>query len=107
MIRRGKLNLKNCKIVVVDEADEMLSQGFKEQIYDIFNHLPKDVQVALFSATLPYEINGLTDKFMRNPVKILVKTDQLTLEGIDQSTLPSIMTMRNTKHSKTSTALYQ
>lgn len=84
MIRRGKLNLKNCKIVVVDEADEMLSQGFKEQIYDIFNHLPKDVQVALFSATLPVEINGLTDKFMRNPVKILVKTDQLTLEGIDQ-----------------------
>jgi len=84
MIRRGKLNLKSCKIIVVDEADEMLSQGFKEQIYDIFNHLPKDVQVALFSATLPVEINGITDKFMRNPVKILVKTDQLTLEGIDQ-----------------------
>jgi translation initiation factor 4A len=84
MIRRGKLNLKRCKIIVVDEADEMLSQGFKEQIYDIFNHLPKDVQVALFSATLPTEINGLTDKFMRNPVKILVKTEQLTLEGIDQ-----------------------
>jgi len=84
MMRRRKLNLKSCKIIVVDEADEMLSQGFKEQIYDIFQYLPRDVQVALFSATLPIEITGLTEKFMRNPVKILVKNEQLTLEGIDQ-----------------------
>jgi len=84
MMRRRKLNLRTCKIIVVDEADEMLSQGFKEQIYDIFQYLPREVQVALFSATLPVEINGLTEKFMRSPVKILVKTEQLTLEGIDQ-----------------------
>jgi translation initiation factor 4A len=84
MMRRRKLNLRMCRIIVVDEADEMLSQGFKEQIYDIFQYLPSEVQVALFSATLPVEINGLTEKFMRNPVKILVKTEQLTLEGINQ-----------------------
>ena len=62
----------------------MLSQGFKEQIYDIFQYLPRNIQVALFSATLPNEISNLTDKFMRDPVKILVKTEQLTLEGINQ-----------------------
>ena len=84
MMRRKKLNLRTCKIIIVDEADELLSQGFKEQIYEIFQYLPREVQVALFSATLPIEINGLTERFMRNPVKILVKTEQLTLEGIDQ-----------------------
>jgi translation initiation factor 4A len=84
MMRRRKINIQTCRIIVVDEADEMLSHGFKEQIYDIFQYLPSEVQVALFSATLPVEINGLTEKFMRNPVKILVKTEQLTLEGINQ-----------------------
>ena len=84
MLRRKKINTSDCKIIVIDEADEMLSQGFKEQIYDIFQYLPRNIQVALFSATLPNEISNLTDKFMRDPVIILVKTEQLTLEGINQ-----------------------
>ena len=84
MLRRKKIAPGKCKIIVIDEADEMLSQGFKEQIYDIFQYLPRNIQVALFSATLPNEISNLTDKFMRDPVKILVKTEQLTLEGINQ-----------------------
>merc|ERR1712146_228710 len=72
------------KVLVLDEADEMLSQGFSEQIYDIFKYLPKDVQVALFSATMPDDVLELTKKFMRSPTRILVKRESLTLEGIKQ-----------------------
>jgi translation initiation factor 4A len=84
MIRRRKLNTSNLQLLVLDEADEMLSSGFKEQIYNIFQFLPTEIQVALFSATLPPEVEQLTEKFMRNPVKVLVKAEQLTLEGIKQ-----------------------
>jgi len=62
----------------------MLSQGFSEQIYEIFKFLPKDVQVALFSATMPTDVLDLTQKLMRAPVRILVKKEALTLEGIKQ-----------------------
>lgn len=84
MIRRNHINVKTVKIVVLDEADEMLSTGFKEQVYNIFQHFKNDVQVALFSATLPPYINNITSKFMRDPVRVTVKTEQLTLEGISQ-----------------------
>ena len=84
MLRRRKINTKFIKLLIIDEADEMLSAGFKEQIYNIFNFLSNNVQVCLFSATLPVEIQSLTDKFMREPVKILVKTESITLEGIKQ-----------------------
>ncbi|KAJ8504379.1 hypothetical protein OPV22_005265 [Ensete ventricosum] len=69
---------------VLDEADEMLSRGFKDQIYDIFQVLPSRVQVGLFSATMPPEALDITKKFMEKPVRILVKRDELTLEGITQ-----------------------
>jgi len=72
------------KMFVLDEADEMLSRGFKDQIYDIFKHMPEDIQVALLSATMPKEVLDVTEKFMRDPVKILVKRDEVTLEGIQQ-----------------------
>jgi translation initiation factor 4A len=62
----------------------MLSRGFKDQIYDIFKTLPPNVQVCLFSATMPPEILDMTSKFMRDAVRILVKKDELTLEGIRQ-----------------------
>ncbi|MFO0007082.1 MAG: DEAD/DEAH box helicase, partial [bacterium] len=75
---------KDISILVLDEADEMLSSGFKEQVYNIFQYLNNNVQVGLFSATLPPELQLLTDKFMRNPVRILVKSELLTLEGIKQ-----------------------
>jgi superfamily II DNA/RNA helicase len=84
MIRRRHINANKLKLVVLDEADEMLSAGFKEQIYNIFQHLNKNVQIALFSATLPNNIFQITDKFMRDPVKIIVKAESLTLEGIKQ-----------------------
>lgn len=84
MIRRQYINARSLKLIVLDEADEMLSSGFKEQVYNIFQHLNNNIQVALFSATLPPELSALTDKFMREPVKILVKSEMLTLEGISQ-----------------------
>ena len=84
MMRRKKINTKLIKILILDEADEMLSSGFKEQIYNIFHYLENDVQVGLFSATLPLEIQAITEKFMRNPKKILVKKENVTLEGITQ-----------------------
>ncbi|KAF9682044.1 hypothetical protein SADUNF_Sadunf05G0067400 [Salix dunnii] len=67
-----------------DESDEMLSRGFKDQIYDVYRYLPPELQVVLISATLPNEILEITSKFMTDPVKILVKRDELTLEGIKQ-----------------------
>lgn len=84
MMRRQHIVSKNIKFLILDEADEMLSSGFKEQIYNIFQYLNNEVQVGLFSATMPPELYKLTEKFMRDPVKILVKTDMLTLEGIAQ-----------------------
>ena len=84
MLQRKFLSPQYIKTIVIDEADEMLSSGFKEQIYNIFQKLPTTIQVALFSATLPYEIRNLTNKFMREPIEILVKNEQLTLEGINQ-----------------------
>jgi superfamily II DNA/RNA helicase len=84
MMRRDKLSSKTIKLIILDEADEMLSAGFKEQVYNIFQYLSNDVQVCLFSATLPDDINGIIEKIMRNPVKISVKREQLTLEGIRQ-----------------------
>jgi translation initiation factor 4A len=84
MMRRNHILSKNIKLVILDEADEMLSNGFKEQVYNIFQNFKSDIQVALFSATLPDHINGITSKFMRSPVRIQVKAEQLTLEGISQ-----------------------
>jgi len=84
MIRRNNIVARTIKLLVLDEADEMLSYGFKDQIYNIFQYFNKDIQVALFSATLPDYIHNITSKFMRNPVKISVKAEQLTLEGISQ-----------------------
>ncbi len=84
MINRKALRSDAVKILCIDEADEMLSQGFTTQIYEIFQLLPSDIQVALFSATMPAEILDVTNKFMRDPARILVKKEELTLEGIQQ-----------------------
>jgi translation initiation factor 4A len=69
---------------VLDEADEMLSRGFKDQIYDVFKSMPSTVQVVLLSATMPSEVLDVTKCFMRDPIRILIKKEELTLEGIRQ-----------------------
>ena len=84
MIRRRNLLTNSIKLFILDEADEMLSKGFKEQIYDIFKFFNDDVQVALFSATLPDDILTLSSKFMRDPLNITLKPEELTLECIQQ-----------------------
>merc|ERR1712048_708322 len=84
MVSKRHLRVDDLITFVLDEADEMLSRGFKDQIYDIFKTLPPNVQVCLFSATMPPEILDMTSKFMRDAVRILVKKDELTLEGIRQ-----------------------
>ncbi len=84
MIRRNHIQSSHIHMLVLDEADEMLSAGFNDQIYNIFQYMPSEIQVVLFSATMPTELYNLTEKFMRNPVNIQVKAEQLTLEGIQQ-----------------------
>lgn len=84
MITRKVLRTNDIKLFVLDEADEMLSRGFKDQIQDVFRKLPSDVQVILLSATMPNEVLEVSKYFMRDPVKILVKKEELTLEGIKQ-----------------------
>jgi translation initiation factor 4A len=84
MISRSVLRPQTIKVFVLDEADDMLSRGFREQIYAIFTSLPRNVHVGLFSATMPQEALEITERFMDNPVKILVKRAELTLEGIKQ-----------------------
>jgi translation initiation factor 4A len=84
MINRRALRTNYISIFVLDEADEMLSRGFKDQIYDVFKFMPQDIQVVLLSATMPGEVLEVTKRFMRDPVRILVKKEELTLEGIRQ-----------------------
>lgn len=84
MLTRKAFNPKNIKLFVLDEADEMLSRGFKEQIHDVFTKMPGDTQVILLSATMPADVLEVTTKFMREPIRILVKKEELTLEGIKQ-----------------------
>ncbi|XP_065062731.1 eukaryotic initiation factor 4A-III [Rhopilema esculentum] len=84
MIKRRNLRTRSIKMLILDEADEMLNRGFKEQIYDVYRFLPPATQVVLVSATLPHDILEMTGKFMTDPIRILVKRDELTLEGIKQ-----------------------
>ena len=84
MLKRYALVTDSIKSFILDEADEMLSRGFKEQIYEIFQFIPKECQVCLFSATMPEMALEIAKKFMREPTRILVNKEQLTLEGIKQ-----------------------
>lgn len=84
MLRRRALVTTRVRTFILDEADEMLSHGFKEQVQDIFEELPEKVQTCIFSATMPTHVFDVTQKFMKNPIQIIVKAEQLTLEGISQ-----------------------
>ena len=85
MMRRNAFNSKNIKLVVLDEADELFSTGFKEQVFNIFQCFNSNIQVVLVSATLPDYMQPIISKLMRDPVRVYVKADQLTLEGITQT----------------------
>ena len=84
MISKRHIFTDNIKTLVLDEADEMLSGGFMEILYEIIKCMPKKCQICLFSATMPKEILDLTENFMNNPERLLVNRDEITLEGIKQ-----------------------
>ena len=84
MIKRRKLNIHTTKLFILDEADEMLSYGFQSQIQELFQYFNNNIQVAIFSATMPNEIIRLTDKFMNNPIKLTMRAETLSLDGITQ-----------------------
>jgi len=85
MLCKGHIIGQDLNMFVLDEADEMLSKGFGEQIYEMFQtHFRDDIQVILFSATMPPEMLRLTSKFMRDPVKIVMKPEELNLKCIQQ-----------------------
>lgn len=84
LLKRRVIHTSNIKSLMLDEADELLSSDFRNQIQEIIGKLPHSVQIALFSATLPDHIKDITKLFMNNPVEIFVKQEQLTLEGIKQ-----------------------
>lgn len=84
LLKAGALKTDSLRIFVLDEADEMLSKGFQNEIREVFQYLPPKTQVALLSATMPDDVMQVTSQFMKDPVRILVKKDEVTLEGIKQ-----------------------
>ena len=84
MIEKGLINMSTLKIIVLDEADQMLDKGFKEQLNEIFKYVNPSAQISIYSATMPKDILYLSEQFMKDPLKILIKKEQLTLEGIKQ-----------------------
>jgi len=83
-MERGTLNLSQVELFVLDEADEMLRMGFIDEVERVFENLPADRQVALFSATMPSGIQRVTKRFMSNPKVIEVEATSLSVDHIEQ-----------------------
>lgn len=83
-MRRHTLKLGSLKMIILDEADEMLNMGFREDIDIILEEIPEDRQTILFSATMPREILDLTKKYQKNPVLIKSVHKELTVPSIEQ-----------------------
>jgi len=84
LMQRDALQTQHLKLVILDEADDLLGKGFLEQINEILKNIPPETQLALFSATMPPEVIKMCENIMNNPARILVKNQDLTLEGIKQ-----------------------
>jgi ATP-dependent RNA helicase DeaD len=84
LLDRNVLDLSQVRTVVLDEADEMLSMGFVEDIETILAETPPDRQTALFSATLPAPIRRLANRYMHTPQSIMIQRAQVTLTAIEQ-----------------------
>lgn len=84
MIEKKYLSTEIIRILILDEADELLSDSFVNQMKTIIENIPGSAQICLFSATMPQEVIEITKKFLRDPIKILVKQEELTLDGIKQ-----------------------
>lgn len=84
MLKKNHLKLSYLKCLILDEADDLLSKGFLDNMKEIIYMIPPECRINLFSATMPKEIVNLTSNFMNNPAKILVKNEEITLLGIKQ-----------------------
>ena len=85
LMTRGNLNRQFIKVLVFDEADQMLEDRFKEQVMCILRlGFSRETQVALFSATMPQEVIEVANNLLQNPVRILIPPDEVTLDGIKQ-----------------------
>ena len=83
-LKRGTLNLDSVKFLVLDEADSMLDMGFIDDVEFILDSIPESRQIALFSATMPRRIIDLSNKYMRNPERILIDSDEPSVDELDQ-----------------------
>ena len=81
-IQQRHFSTRHIKMLVLDETNELLKRGFKEQVYDIYRYLPPCTQVVLVSATMPHEVLEMTHRFMNNPFRVLMKRDELRPDGI-------------------------
>lgn len=84
LLRKRVFSVDHIQTIIIDEADEMLSQGFQEQVRAIFESLREDVQALIFSATLNNEVLDITTRFMKDPLKIVMEAEKLSLAGISQ-----------------------
>ena len=84
LVNRGQLRLNNLKTLILDEADIMLSDSFKQNVYDIYKYTHEDTQCILVSATMPKEVLDYSNKFMKDPIRILKPPQQLSLVAINQ-----------------------
>ncbi len=83
-MRRKTIKLDKLKLIVLDEADEMLNMGFKEDIETILTDTPEERQTVLFSATMPPAIMKITKEFQKDPTLIEIDKSQITIENIEQ-----------------------
>ncbi|RMX22068.1 DEAD/DEAH box helicase [Legionella jordanis] len=83
-IDRGTLQLGHLKTFVLDEADEMLRMGFIEDVETILSKLPKEKQIALFSATMPYRIRQIAESYLNNPASVEIRMETATVKAIEQ-----------------------
>jgi translation initiation factor 4A len=85
LINKDIISSNEIRIVIIDEADDVLSTSFRKQVKKIFNKIPKETQVVLVSATIPTEMSELFDSLLKSDyLSILVKDDEITLDGIKQ-----------------------
>lgn len=84
LIKQRILDLSQIQILILDEADEMLSMGFVQDVENILREIPSQRQTSLFSATLPASIRRLADQYMNNPETVLVERKHLTVAAVEQ-----------------------
>ena len=85
-LNRRTLKLVDTNMVILDEADEMLNMGFKEDIEEILSMMPEDKehQTILFSATWPQDILKITEQFQKDPIRVEIKSAQRTIDTVEQ-----------------------